>query len=165
MSRFIKSFILLISMMLLISSCSDDDNPTGPEDLALGELVAEIDGNTWKATFAYFYNNINGITGFEVDVTNPLSSDRNAISLNFMTDNEIQEETYTVFCSYQESSGLDIEDNNAWQDSEGTCVVTEISETEIKGTFSFRGVNLKDDSDIKEISGSFYVTREDNGEL
>jgi len=165
MKKFISIIALTIALALFATSCSDDDSSTGPSDLKIGEMVATIDGDSWEANFAYYYNNLDAVNGWEVDITNPTSSDRNTIVVDLEVEGEVQEQTYTAFCAYQTSSGMDMNSNDAWQDSEGTCVVTEVSETEIKGTFTFTGINVKDDNDTKEVSGSFYVQRQDNGEI
>lgn len=148
-------------MALFMSSCEDDENPTNPDpsELKIGDMSATVNGSSWKAQNAIYFNIARNVTGGQVDITNPVNGVKKTITITLATTDEIAKGTYTAICFYQESAGMPPNTTlKSWNDMSGSCEVTEISETEIKGTFTFKGVNEEDGS-TKDIKGSFYVSR------
>ncbi|MEZ4795717.1 MAG: DUF6252 family protein [Flavobacteriaceae bacterium] len=170
--RTLKQFMLLVMTMSLVSlsSCSKDDDGGGGGSAELGTIVAKIDGASMTsveiATFAslnsgtlQIQGNTGGtsskaivltVIGFDGEGTYPLGGGANIFNV----------------AAYQET---DVDISNPtnpevriWQapydDTEvGEINVSEVTETYIKGTFSF-SAKKSDDNSIKNITeGAFNI--------
>lgn len=161
------SKILLMTLVLTFAACSSDDGG-GPVNAGEGTITASVDGQTvtsdallTQATVATGQfsllaiqgTNMNG-DGFTLNVTGY----DGVGSYEVGGDNSI-----FAVCTYIDSDLSNPTDPNLWTGpyeggaSVGQIVVTEVTDTHIKGTFNFKGQNPDDDS-IKDITnGSFNV--------
>lgn len=159
MKKLIILMAFALAMSFFMSSCKDDESTTGPSDLKIGEMSASVGGSNWKAQNAYFYNTPGQVSGAQVELTNPINGTTKTISVN-IANNSPEKKTYKAICFYQESTGMPPSTTvTTWNDANGSCEVTEVSATEIKGTFTFTGNSDKDGS-TKKVTGSFYVQRQ-----
>lgn len=149
----ILSTFLFVTLLLFFGSCFKTDN----EDPVVtdGQMTLKYNGNAWSATLAVVGTNSNGtinVTGSDasahqasvtlVDVTTTGTYEIKAGSQHQLrwTEGISQEETYGA-------NGIV---------GSGTVTLTELSETNAKGTFSFTGVNMN--GDTREITdGTFEV--------
>lgn len=160
MKKFMFLFALMLSLALLTTSCKDEDDSTGPSDLKIGQMTATVGGASFEAQNALFYNVSGQVSGAEVDITNPINGTTKTVSVVLQKTTEVEAKTYTAICFYQETTGLGTGGSTqSWNDVNGSCEVTEVTDEEIKGTFTFTGKN-DDDGTTKAVSGSFYVQRQ-----
>lgn len=150
---------LTLAMSLFMSSCSDDEKTTGPSDQPLGELTAKIAGSDWKVSNAEYLNEDFVIVATENVGT---GTDANSISIQFegLADGEAPVvKTYTTSNEYVEIRTVEgTTVFNIWGNESATTVVTAVTSTSIKGTFSFTGTNTEDNT-TKVVTGSFNVPR------
>ncbi len=176
--RHFKNFMILVMTLtaVTLTSCSSDDDSgddgggSGGGGAAPGVLVASVDGTTVTsveiATFATLSNGVLQIQG------NTGGTSSKAIVLNLLDYNGAG--TYPLGggvniinnASYVET---DVDLNNptnpdvrTWQapynDSQvGEIIITEVSDTNVKGTFSFSCKNGADDSVRNITEGSFNI--------
>lgn len=160
MKKFMFLFALLLSLALFATSCDDDDSSTGPSDLKIGTMKATVGGDSFEAQNALYYNTTGQVSGAQVDITNPINGTTKTISVILQKTGEVEAKTYTAVCFYQETTGMGATGSTvSWNDASGSCEVTEVTDTEIRGTFSFTGTNENDES-TKEVTGSFNVQRQ-----
>lgn len=162
MKRFMYIFVLTLALGLLNFSCSDDDNATGPSDLKIGEMTATVGGANFKAQNALFYNITGQVSGAFVDnPLDPQNSTTQTISIVLQKNSQdVEIKSYQAICYYQETSGFGLAGSTeSWNDVSGSCEVTEVTDDNIRGTFTFIGKN-EDDNTTKEVTGSFYVPRQ-----
>ncbi len=160
MKKLLVLLAVTLAMSLLMSSCKDDE-PTGPSDVALGEMSATVGGKDWKGGNAYYFNITNQISGAEQvgGITN--LTDVNTITITLgQVGGDPEVKTYSAICFYQESRGIYPNATaKSWNDLNGSCVVTEVTDKYVRGTFSFTGTN-EDDNSTKSVSGKFYTPRQ-----
>lgn len=152
--------IFALALLLGISSCSDSTD----EDLGLsgeGSLTAKIDGSNFEAlsvaVVATISNNVAAIQGS--------NSDGEYIRLNISNYNGVG--TYTTGNSISNVSSAMYGSVNpviAWVSTfdigTGTIEVTEETDTTIKGTFSFTGINSDGNTTSKTITeGKFNAPK------
>lgn len=160
MKKFMFLFALMLSLSLLTTSCGDDDSSTGPSDLKIGTMKATVGGSGFEAQNAIFYNISGQVSGAQIDISNPINGTTKTVSVLLQKTTEVEAKTYTAICFYQETTGMGATGSTeSWNDASGSCEVTEVTETEIRGTFSFTGTN-DDDGSTKKVSGSFNVSRQ-----
>lgn len=161
MKKILTLITLTLAMSLFMTSCGDDDDTTGPSSLKIGEMTATVGGSSWEAQNAIYYNTPRQVSGAQVDVSDPINGTTKTISVILATtDQQPQTKTYTAICFYQETTGIGTtSETKSWNDGSGSCEVTEVTDTEIKGTFTFTGTN-DDDATTKQVTGSFFVSRQ-----
>src|SRR5690606_33855454 len=68
--NYMKKLLLLITltlaMSLLMVSCGDDDETTGPSTLKIGEMNAKVGGADFKAQNAIYYNIPRSVAGVKI---------------------------------------------------------------------------------------------------
>lgn len=160
MKKLLTNLVFILCLALIATSCKDEDDSTGPSDLKIGEMTATVDGDDFKASNAMHVNATNLISGIQ-KIGGITSADNNSISIQLsQIGGEPEVKTYSAICKYQESRGaIGTTDIETWNDNTGSCELTEVTATEIRGTFSFTGTN-DNDGTTKTVSGSFYVQRQ-----
>lgn len=160
MKKLLILITLTLAMSMLMTSCGDDE-PTGPSDIVLGEMSATVGGNNWKAANAYYFNTTNLVSGLQLagGPTNP--TDINSVSVQLVqVGGSPALKTYTAICFYQESRGMVPNSTvKTWNSASGSCELTEVTDTYVKGTFTFTGTN-EDDNSTKSVTGKFYTPRQ-----
>ena len=155
---------LILSSAFLATSCNDDDMSGGSDGDDL--FTAKIDGTDYRAEGTNAY-----ATLFSVDNTiaiygtgTPGTEAYPLLFVAFDENNTGDVGTYEmglgkpVVGTYT-NSAAEFTYGTASDQASGTLEITERTETRVKGTFSFTGVNLSDTSDRVEITdGSFDVT-------
>ncbi|MFA7326855.1 MAG: hypothetical protein WC121_09340 [Candidatus Kapaibacterium sp.] len=160
MKKLLVLLTVTLAMSLFMVSCGDDE-PTGPSEPKIGEMTASVGGNNWAAQNAVYNNFSNHVTGLYVaePLTNPTKITSISVKLDKIT-GEPAVGKYLAICFYEESEGYPPNSIvKIWTDISGNCEITEITDTEIKGTFTFTGTNIEDNS-TKSVSGKFYTPRQ-----
>ncbi|WP_396151412.1 DUF6252 family protein [Flavobacterium sp.] len=162
----------LVTTSFFVTSCSSDDDGGGSGSAAAGTITAKVDGNNVTTlemtTFANQVGSMLSIQG------NTGGTSSKAIVLNITTFDGVG--TYDIGgtlglgqanASYTEIT-VDISNPTAFEskiwsapyeggDKVGEINVSEVTETNIKGTFTFSAKNT-DDNSMKQITqGSFNV--------
>lgn len=142
---------LVLSISLLLASCSEEDNPTGG-DGDLGKISAKIDGTSWTS------DNATGVkNGTEIQISGT-ATDHKSISITI--DQTGTGSIFTGLGYYQISDG-NIPPTNVitYNSTEVTYEITEYDEDEkiIGGTFSFTGTNAEDNITKEITDGTFKV--------
>ncbi len=160
MKKLLVLAVLTIAMSLFMSSCGEDE-PTGPSEPKIGEMTATVSGSNWVAQNAVYKNQQRSVHGIQADISNPTSPSSKTISVVLLTtDAQPQLKTYTADCFYEESTGMPGSYTlKTWNNASGSCEITEVTDKEIKGTFTFTGTN-DDDNSTKTVSGKFYTPRQ-----
>lgn len=156
----ISILVMLFVLALVFNSCSeDDDSPVGPGSLASGEVSATIDGKSWKSSGQMYFNAAKIIAATKIE--NVTTYELTTISISFLlSGQEPAVGTGTAQCFYQESKGLPPSSTvKTWTDISGSYEFTEVTATQVKGTFEFSGTN-QDDNTKKTVKGSFNVPRQ-----
>lgn len=170
--------VMTISAVTLTSCSSDDDSgdggDPGDQGAASGVLVAKVDGVNFQsmaisssATVAnngqnlvIIASNSDGnafaftIIGYDGEGTYPLGGGVNIFNSGSYT--EIDVDINNPQNTTQEIWQAPYDDTVA-----GELVVTEVTETKVKGTFNFSGKNVNGDQSIKTITdGSFNLNKQ-----
>lgn len=161
MKKLLMLITLTLAMSLLMVSCGDDDETTGPSSLKIGEMSAKVGGADWKAQNAIYFNIPRSVNGAQIDLSDPVNGTTKTVSIVLTTtDANPQVKKYNAVCFYQESTGIGMNAKvKSWSSSTGTCDVTAVTDKDIKATFSFTGTNEEDGS-TKAVNGSFFVSRQ-----
>jgi hypothetical protein len=142
--------MVLIAGVISFVSCKKDDDDSGTPAGSNGSISLTVDGSTWSATLAVQAVNSNGV----VNVT---GSDSNAKQAGITLYGVSAPGTYqvgppNVGNMLRWTEGL--AQTQTYQASgvigTGTITVTELSDSKIKGTFSFTGYNT--DQNTKQIT-------------
>lgn len=151
-------FISFLAVSLLSGCSKKEDDNTEPENnnTAAGSLSCKVAGTAWTASLAVVATNSGGV----LTVT---GSDSNAKQCQVIVYNPDGTGTYTLGGSMTNPS------TGRWTESldpntgtyttsmglgTGTVEITELTDTSIKGTFSFTAKNLEQ-TDISITEGSF----------
>ncbi|MCB2207468.1 MAG: hypothetical protein KQH67_04160 [Bacteroidetes bacterium] len=137
--------MMLIAGVTMLSSCKKNDDDTGPVG-SNGSISLKVDGSTWNASLSVQAVNSNGV----INVT---GSDSNAKQAGVTLYGVSAPGTYQVgppnagnMLRWTEGLGQ----NDTYQANgvigTGTVTVTELSDSKIKGTFSFTGYNTSQTS-------------------
>lgn len=156
----ISIIVLLFALAFVCNSCSEDDSsPLGPGDLVSGEVSATIDGKSWKSSGQMYFNAAKIIAATKLE--NLATYELTTISISFLlSGNEPAVGTGTAQCFYQESEGVPPSSSvKTWANISGTYEFTEVTATQVKGTFEFTGTNIEDNS-TKTVKGAFNVPRQ-----
>ncbi|NOX36709.1 MAG: hypothetical protein GXO78_04150 [Calditrichaeota bacterium] len=150
--KWLKGWMLVL-LVIGIVSCGKDSG-TNPEEESPG-MSAKVDGKSWTAaaTNATYISNVLVITGSAQDGSN--------ITLSLMNVNgpgsfdiigpdpaNMNTATYTVnFTPY-----------TATKEKDGICKIEKLTDSEVKGTFSFKATSDNNASDVIEITeGKFLI--------
>lgn len=164
---------MLVAGMTFMSSCSSDDNGGGGGNAALGTIKAKVDGsNVTTLSMVTFAN----LTGSFLSLSgNTGGTSSKAFSLNITSLNGVG--TYDIGggstglgqanASYTEInvnlSNPGAPETKVWQapyeggEKVGEIKISEISDTNVKGTFSFTCKNSTDNSTKNVTEGSFNI--------
>jgi hypothetical protein len=149
--------MMLIAGVTMLSSCNKNDDDSGTPIGSNGSISLKVDGSTWNASLAVQAVNSNGV----INVT---GSDSNAKQAGVTLYGISAPGTYQVgppnagnMLRWTEGLGQTDTYQANGVIGNGTITVTELSDTKIKGTFSFTGFNTAQTS--KQITeGSFEAT-------
>lgn len=171
--KYLKSVLFVVIMSLVLACDKDDDkaeSETGPEE---GIISLKVDGSqfsTSSSTTTITSAEQNGITGLQISGSE-ISSGK---VINILVVNFTGEGTYAMEGTpFQDApsvgiySEIDVANNALKQwvaphgtgGNVGTVVFTSVSETNVKGTFSFTGQNLDDESFKVVTEGTFNLDR------
>lgn len=164
------SFALVLAVTTILSSCSSDSSSGGSGSTALGTMKAKIAGSNWTsmsvATAATHQNTMLIIQGSDATgkaiqlmvggVTEPGTfqiSDTSGINAiaSYTQANISNPMASLTFAAPYEGSG-----------NVGTITVTDLTATNVKGTFSFTGKNQAGDDTKAITNGSFNVNFQGN---
>src|SRR6056300_1193074 len=122
-------------------------------------MTATVGGADFEAGNAIYYDITNLVYGGQQVGGLANLFDVNTISIQIVQiGGEPELKSYSAICFYQESRGaIGSSSVETWNAANGTCEITEVTDEEVKGTFSFTGTN-EDDGSTKSVSGSFYVS-------
>jgi hypothetical protein len=161
MMKAITKLILIAFMATaLLAGCSKDDDETEPENNnpAGNTLTCTVNGTAWNASLAVVATNTGGVltvTGSDSNAgqcqviifnpsgagTYPLGGNLTNQSNGRWTQGTGQEDTYTTMLGQ----------------GQGTVEITELSDTKVKGTFSFTAKNSAG-TEVTITEGSFSST-------
>nr|WP_321229063.1 DUF6252 family protein [uncultured Psychroserpens sp.] len=152
-----KTTLVLILIIVMLNSCSSSDD-TDASGQSAYYLTAKIDGVNYSREFvtvsalpdetdAYIISAVGEISSIGLSLESPISTGTFTSSIGDLTVLFYQEiNPYAVWASSDDVGS-------------GTITVTENTDTYIKGTFSFTGVNQLDNS-IKVITdGNFKAQK------
>jgi hypothetical protein len=133
--------MILIAGVIMLNSCNKNDDDNGNPIGSNGSISLKVDGSTWNASLSVQAVNSNGV----INVT---GSDSNAKQAGVILYGVSAPGTYQVgppnagnTLRWTEGLGQ----NDTYQANgvigTGTVTVTELSDSKIKGTFSFTGYN------------------------
>lgn len=157
-----KKIILLVTVAVFLFSCSDNNPvvPTDPNELkTIGTVKASIEGIAWTSAISFYSNTAKIITA--AGVPNLAEKSLESINLTFLiSGNEPLVTSGTCQCTYvmTENFGTTSAKFYTWTDLMGQYTFTEVTDTYLKGKFSFKGLNPIDNS-YRNVSGVFYVSR------
>jgi hypothetical protein len=133
--------MMLIAGVTLFSSCNKNDDDSGTPAGSNGSISLKVDGSTWNASLAVQAVNSNGV----INVT---GSDSNAKQAGVTLYGVTAPGTYQVgppnagnMLRWTEGLGQTDTYQANGVIGTGTVTVTELSDSKIKGTFSFTGYN------------------------
>ncbi len=169
MKRFLLGVFVFASLMA--TSCSkDDDNPTGNNNNnnnngGSGKMAASINGTSWNAMVAeaYIDRDEEDIVLYGINVTD--LNAKNAKTIQILLENYHGTGTYTltdidddaymleVVNGNVTSFGLDTGDNGVG----GEVVITEATNSKVKGTFRFNTAAIMGDQKRVITNGSFEL--------
>ncbi len=139
---------ILLAIGVLLVSCKKDDDGGSPANSS-GSISLVVDGSSWSATLAVQGVNSNGV----INVT---GSDSNAEQAGVTLVGVTETGTYTISMGsphqlrWTEGLGQDQTYVASGVVGSGTITITELSDSKVKGTFSFTGYNT--DGNTKEIT-------------
>lgn len=179
--RHLKNFMILVMTFsaITLTSCSSDDDSgdggdSGTPGAGSGVLVAKVDGTSYQsmeisssATVAnngqnliIIASNSDGnafaftIIGFDGAGTYPLGGGANIFNSGSYT--EIDVDLNNPQNTTQEIWQAPYDDTVA-----GELVVTEVTDSKVKGTFNFTGKNVNGDQSLRNITdGSFDLNKQ-----
>ncbi len=147
-----KLFKVFMIMMAVISvsltACKKDENDddNGGSVTGGGSMTLKYDGNDFSATLAVQAVNSNGV----INVT---GSDGNARQASLVLFGASGPGTYTIGAAFPQNLCTWTEGTNTTQTytasfviGSGTVTVTELTDSKIKGTFEFTGVNTNQET-------------------
>lgn len=159
MKRIQFLFVAILSIALFsFTSCNKSEDNVTPENplLSSGSISLKVDGASWNASLAVQGINTNGV----INVT---GSDSDAKQASLILYGVTGTGTYTIGAGstnqlrWTEGLGQTETYSANGVVGSGTIIVTELSSTKIKGSFSFTGMNTAQAT--KSITdGSFEAT-------
>jgi len=139
-SRNLLSMLLIAGIVLLMSCNKNDDDDAGPVG-SNGSISLKVDGSTWNASLSVQAVNAGGV----INVT---GSDSNAKQAGITLYGVTATGTYKVgppnqgnMLRWTEGLGQTQTFQANGVIGDGTITVTELSDSKVKGTFSFTGFN------------------------
>lgn len=163
------TYVFAIALALIFTGCSKDDDGGGGGDAASGTIKAKVDGANFTSNSDFTTaNTVNagGTTTMTIQGT-----DNSGKGFMFIINGMDGTGTYeigsgvggiSIIASYVEANASNPIDSQTWQAPfddtvAGQIQISELSDTNVKGTFEFTCKNSNDDS-MKEITdGSFNV--------
>ncbi len=167
------TYLFLATLVLMTASCKTDDDGGNGGDAASGTLIATVDGDNYESEPAGTSATRVNAGGTTTIVLNANSTAAGSNRVFAITMNGIDAEgTYdiggganiSINALYIEASATN--PNNAqtqtWQAPfndtiAGEMNIAEITESKIRGTFSFTGQNTEDNSTRTITDGSFNI--------
>ncbi|WP_295337704.1 DUF6252 family protein [Flavobacterium sp.] len=163
-----------IALVSLTTSCSSDDNGGGGSNATLGTIRAKVAGSNYTSmemgTFAT-RQVIGGLTSIIVQGSDASGKAIQIVITGYdgLGSYEISEDAaISTVASYIESNISDPMNSLVWaapyenSGVAGTVTVTEISETNVKGTFNFTGKNQAGEDTKVVTNGAFNVNFSSN---
>ena len=161
---------IVLSFMLGLTSCSDeDDGGGGPSTASNGTITANVDGDNFQSNAMFSVSNLVDQGGFSTLTLQGTNNDGNGFT--FVINGFDGEGSYeiggsnSVFvnASYIEVDASNPADPDTWQapyddDSvRGEFQINEDTGSNVKGTFEFTAKNSDDGSIIDVTDGSFNL--------
>lgn len=153
-------FLPLLAILLFTSSCKKEEStPTNNTTTATQEMVATFDGSQWTATVITTQTPLAGVR--IISGTNPLNGRSIVLTVNSITktgDYDIggfantNTATLVMGLTTYSTQSLDI---NA--PAVGKVTITELTDSQMKGTFNFSATNTAVATDTKSISGGRFA--------
>lgn len=163
-----------IALVSLTTSCSSDDNGGGGSNATLGTIRARVAGANYTSMEMGTFATRQVIGGLTTIIVQGSDASGKAIQIvitgyDGLGSYEISEDAaISTVASYIESNISNPMNSLVWaapyenSGVAGTVTVTEISETNVKGTFNFTGKN-QDGEDTKTVTnGAFNVNFSSN---
>ncbi|MGB5982519.1 MAG: DUF6252 family protein [Nonlabens sp.] len=170
----IKTFLLFIAVTATISltSCSsDDDSSGGGSQAGEGELVARVNGSSFQSISQGTVARLTATGGTEFLQITAVNLNGEAMTLQ-LTRPTIEETSYDIDDANNISAvaTYTIVDTSTFQSTSyvapymnsgdvGTITITELTATNVKGTFNFTAINQDDDTETLPVTdGSFNLS-------
>jgi len=149
--------MVLIASVVMLGSCKKDDSDSGTPVGSNGSISLKVDGGTWNATLAVQAVNSNGVINVTGSDSNAKQAAVNLYGVSAPGTYQVGPPNQGNMLRWTEGLGqTDTYQANGVIGS-GTVTVTELSDSKIKGTFSFTGFNTAQTS--KQITeGTFEAT-------
>lgn len=160
MKTMTKLILIAFLATSILAGCSKDDDETEPENNTPtgNSLTCKVDGTAWNASLAVVATNTGGV----LTVT---GSDSNSGQCQIILFNPTGTGSYTL------GGGMTNQSNGRWTEGvgqedtyttmlgqgSGSVEITELSDTKVKGTFSFTAKNSAG-TDVSITEGSFTST-------
>jgi hypothetical protein len=167
--------VLTMAFATLLSSCSSDDGGGGGGSASLGQVKAKVGGTNFTSMDLATFATKQVIGGFTTIIVQGSDASGKAIQL-ILSDYDGGTGTYAIsddanisaIASYIEANISNPMASQTWaapydgSGAVGSITITEISDTNVKGTFNFTGKN-QDGDDTKAITnGAFNVNFSSN---
>ncbi|MBA4134575.1 MAG: hypothetical protein C0525_07610 [Flavobacterium sp.] len=159
-----------IALLSLTTSCSSDDNGGGGSNATLGTVKARVAGANFTSMEMGTYATKQVVGGLTTIIVQGSDASGKAIQIIITgyqegtNTYEISEEaTISTVASYIESNISNPMNSLVWaapyenSGVAGTVTITEISETNVKGTFNFTGKNQAGEDTKAVTNGAFNV--------
>jgi hypothetical protein len=161
---------LAIALVSLVTSCSSDDGGGGGATASLGQVKARVAGSNFTSMELATFATKQVVGGFTTIIVQGSDASGKAIQI-IITGYQEGTNTYEIsddatistVATYIESNISNPLNSLVWaapydnSGAVGTVTITEISDTNVKGTFNFTGKN-QDGEDTKVVTnGAFNV--------
>ena len=166
----IKQFgkIAFLALALTFASCSSDSEGTPVTNGAEGTITAKVDGNTFTTSVIATGGTISG--GNQYTLLSIFGTELTSRGITLQIIDFAGVGTYTVgsetgphsICGYSDKKPGSTNEYETWTtanatDATGSITITEKSESNIKGTFSFKGKNAITGTYKELTNGSFNL--------
>jgi hypothetical protein len=162
--------VLTMAFATLLSSCSSDDGGGGGGTASLGQVKAKVGGTNFTSMDLATFATKQVIGGFTTIIVQGSDASGKAIQL-ILSDYDGGTGTYAIsddanisaIASYIEANISNPMASQTWaapydgSGSAGSITITEISDTNVKGTFNFTGKNQNGDDTKAITNGAFNV--------
>lgn len=167
----LKKFMLLVMTVIMVSitSCNKDDDGGSGGDAASGTITAKVNGSQFTSLEVTTFANLTTGGG---QTTLILQGNTSSQGISFVVNGyngvgsyEISDDNVFIVATYIEPNISDPQNSQTWsapfQDSGivGELSISEETDTNIQGTFSFTAKNSNDGSTKNITEGSFNVDK------